>query len=184
MDDMTRANTLSQCHVRHCYTCVQIRENVTCEGVLFTRRVQTHTKSTVTLPGESHFQVLVHFSGRLRLCTKAQKEANLLFLEKETAATLALPRSSPPAPQCAKQCLMINGFHHAKTTMVTHQNDELLRHEPAHVAHRQPEAVPEEPEEQGIDVLQVVSEPQLSKSNACLNFHHFENSELVTSRES
>ena len=38
---------------------------------------------------------------------------------------------------------MIHGFHHA----VGHQT-----------------------EEQGIDVLQVVSEPQLSKSNACLNF--------------
>ena len=38
-----------------------------------------------------------------------------------------------------------------------HQNDELLRH--AHVAHRKPEAVPEEREEQGADLLQVVSEP-------------------------
>ena len=51
---------------------------------------------------------------------------------------------------------------------VGHQNDELLRHEPAHFAHRQPEAVPEKPEEQGIDLLQVVSEPQLSWTNACL----------------
>ena len=64
---------------------------------------------------------------------------------------------------------MIHGFHHAKTTMVTHQNDELLRHKPAHVAHRQPEAVPEEPEEQRV-VLQVVSEPNLSKSNTCSIF--------------
>ena len=60
---------------------------------------------------------------------------------------------------------------------IGHQNDELLCHVPAHVAHRQPEAEPEEPEEQGTDVLQVVSEPNLSKSNACLNFHHVENSE-------
>ena len=60
---------------------------------------------------------------------------------------------------------------------IWHQNDELLCHVPAHVAHRQPEAEPEEPEEQGIDVLQVVSEAQLSRSNACLNFHHIENSE-------
>ena len=60
---------------------------------------------------------------------------------------------------------------------IGHQNDELLRHEPAHVAHRQPEAVPEEPEEQCVDLLQVVSEPNLRWSNACLNFHHFENSE-------
>ena len=41
---------------------------------------------------------------------------------------------------------------------------------------RQPEAVPEEREEQRVD-LQVVSELYLSKCNACLNFHHFENSE-------
>ena len=60
---------------------------------------------------------------------------------------------------------------------IGHQNDELLRHVPAHVAHRQPEAESEEPEEQGIDLLQVVSEPQVSRSKACLNFHHFENSE-------
>ena len=58
---------------------------------------------------------------------------------------------------------------------IGHQNDELLRRMPAHVAHRQPEAEPEEPEEQGIDLLQVASEPQLSRSNGCLNFHHFEN---------
>ena len=40
---------------------------------------------------------------------------------------------------------------------IGHQNDELLRHVPAHGAHRQPEAEPEEPEEQGIDVLKVIS---------------------------
>ena len=67
---------------------------------------------------------------------------------------------------------------------IGHQNDELLNHVPAHVAHRQPEAEPEEPEEQGIDILQVVSEPQLGRSNACLNFHHFENSERWLFRES
>ena len=39
------------------------------------------------------------------------------------------------------------------------------------------EAVPEEPEEQRVDVLQVVSEPNLRWSNACLNFHHFDLSE-------
>ena len=37
-----------------------------------------------------------------------------------------------------------------------HQKDELLRHEPAHVAHRQP------------DLLQVISQPNLSWSDACL----------------
>ena len=46
--------------------------------------------------------------------------------------------------------------------------------EPAHVAHRQPKTVPEEPEEQRVDLLQVVSEPNLRWSNACLNFHHFD----------
>ena len=51
---------------------------------------------------------------------------------------------------------------------IGHKNDELLRQEPAHTAHRQPEAVPEEPEEQGTDLLQVVSEPNLSWSDACL----------------
>ena len=37
MDGMTRTNTLSQCHVRHYHECGQTRENVTCEGVLFTK---------------------------------------------------------------------------------------------------------------------------------------------------
>ena len=57
---------------------------------------------------------------------------------------------------------------------IGHQYDKLLRHAPAHVAHRQPEAVPEEPEEQRVDFLQVVSEPNLRWSNACLNFRHFD----------
>ena len=57
---------------------------------------------------------------------------------------------------------------------IWHQNDELLRHEPAHVAHRQPEAEPEEPEEQRVDLLQVISEPQLRSNDACWNFHHFD----------
>ena len=49
---------------------------------------------------------------------------------------------------------------------IGHQNDELLRRQPAHAAHRQQEAVPEEPEEQRVDVLQVVSEPSLRWSDA------------------
>ena len=57
---------------------------------------------------------------------------------------------------------------------IWHQNDELLRHEPAHVAHRQPEAEPEEPEEQRVDLLQVISVPQLRSNDACWNFHHFD----------
>ena len=57
---------------------------------------------------------------------------------------------------------------------IWHQNDELLRHVPAHVAHRQPEAEPEEPEEQRVDLLQVISEPQLRSIDACWNFHHFD----------
>ena len=65
----------------------------------------------------------------------------------------------------------------ARTDGIGHQNDGLLRDVQAHVAHCQPDAEPEEPEEQGIEILQVVSEPQLSRSNACLKFHHFENSE-------
>ena len=51
---------------------------------------------------------------------------------------------------------------------IGHQSDELLRHEPVHVAHRQPEAVPKEPEEQHVDILQVVSEPNLSWSDEML----------------
>ena len=39
MDGMTRTDTLSQCRVRHHYECGQTRENVTCEGVLFTENV-------------------------------------------------------------------------------------------------------------------------------------------------
>ena len=67
---------------------------------------------------------------------------------------------------------------------IWHQNDELLRHEPAHVAHRQPEAEPEEPEEQRVDLFQVISEPQLRSNDACWNFHHFENSKRWLFRES
>ena len=52
---------------------------------------------------------------------------------------------------------------------IGHPNDELLRREPAHVADRQPEAVPEEPEEQRVDVLQVVSESKLRSGNACFS---------------
>ena len=56
---------------------------------------------------------------------------------------------------------------------IGHQHDELPRGQPAHVAHRQLEAEPEEPEEQGIDLFHVVSEPQLRWRDACLSFHHF-----------
>ena len=38
---------------------------------------------------------------------------------------------------------------------IGHKNDELPRRKPAHVAKRQLEAVPDEPEEQHINVLQV-----------------------------
>ena len=42
MDGITRTNTLSQCRVTDYNKCAQTRENVTCEGVLFThtRRLQ------------------------------------------------------------------------------------------------------------------------------------------------
>ena len=39
MDDV-RARHLSQCHVRHWIVCCETRENVTCEGVLFTLTVR------------------------------------------------------------------------------------------------------------------------------------------------
>ena len=52
---------------------------------------------------------------------------------------------------------------------IGHQNGELLRHEPAHVAYGQPEAVPEEPEEHRVDLHKVVSEPKLRWSDACFN---------------
>ena len=57
---------------------------------------------------------------------------------------------------------------------IGHQNDELLCHKPAHAAERQREAVPEEPEEQRVDVLQVISEPLLRCNDACWNFRHFD----------
>ena len=47
-----RTTILSQCHVRHCETCVQTRENVTCEGVLFTHPLVAavcHQLSTILL---------------------------------------------------------------------------------------------------------------------------------------
>ena len=37
MDGMTSTDTLSQCRVRHYHECGQTRENVTCDGVLFTQ---------------------------------------------------------------------------------------------------------------------------------------------------
>ena len=42
-----------------------------------------------------------------------------------------------------------------KDDRIGHQDDELPRGEPAHAAERQREAVPDEPEEQHADVLQV-----------------------------
>ena len=49
---MTRTNTLSQCRVRHYHECGQTRENVTCEGALFTVLVETsvlHQRSSEVL---------------------------------------------------------------------------------------------------------------------------------------
>ena len=42
---------------------------------------------------------------------------------------------------------------------IGHQNDELPRGQPAHVAERQLRAIPDEPEEQTVDVLQVFPYP-------------------------
>ena len=41
-------------------------------------------------------------------------------------------------------------------------DDELLRHQPAHDAERQLEAIPDEAEEQRADLPEVISEPHLS----------------------
>ena len=64
--------------------------------------------------------------------------------------------------------------HGARTMGSVNQNDELPRHQPAHVAERQLEAIPDEAEEQRVDLLQVIFEPNLSLSDACLNFRHFD----------
>ena len=39
---------------------------------------------------------------------------------------------------------------------IGHDNDELSGHKQAHVAERQREAIPEEPEEQHVDVLKII----------------------------
>ena len=52
MDDMTLTNTLSQCRVRHYHECGQTKENVTCEGVLFTPQANAaycHQMYTISL---------------------------------------------------------------------------------------------------------------------------------------
>ena len=58
---------------------------------------------------------------------------------------------------------------------IGHQNDGLQGHKPAKAAERQLEAVPDEPEEQHVDVLQVIPHPH-DLAAACSNSHHFENS--------
>ena len=57
---------------------------------------------------------------------------------------------------------------------IGHQNDQLLRHHPAHGAVRQLEAVSDEPEEQHVDFLKVISESNLRWIGTCLNFHHLD----------
>ena len=81
---------------------VEIPPPTSCE-IFEKKKKSTNTKNLPLLPRESDFPVLVHFSGRLRLCTQAQKEANLMCLEKETVKRLALPRSSLPAPRSVAQ---------------------------------------------------------------------------------
>ena len=48
---------------------------------------------------------------------------------------------------------------------IGHKNDELL-HRPAHAAERQLKAIPDEAEEQRVDLLDIISGP--------VNFHHFD----------
>ena len=50
---------------------------------------------------------------------------------------------------------------------IGHQNDELLRRQPAHAAERQLEAIPDEADEQRVDLLKVIFE-------AGVNFQHFD----------
>ena len=54
--------------------------------------------------------------------------------------------------------------------------DGLPGRKPAHVAEYQLEAFPDEPEEQQVDVLQVIPHPN-DLAPACSNSHHFETSE-------
>ena len=59
---------------------------------------------------------------------------------------------------------------------IGHENDGLPGRKPAHVAEYQLEAFPDEPEEQHVDVLQVIPHPY-DLASACSNSHHFENPE-------
>ena len=55
---------------------------------------------------------------------------------------------------------------------IGHRNDELPSRQPAQ--ERQLKAIPDEADEQRVDLLQVFSQPNLRWSDACLNFHHFD----------
>ena len=57
----------------------------------------------------------------------------------------------------------LHGNHILTVTPVVYPRLFSHQFDTHHVAHRQPEAEPEEPEEQGIDVLQVIFDPQLSR---------------------
>ena len=94
-------------------------------------------------------------------------------------SSLFLMVSKSPAKMClepvlTKLAVQSSSTDHGEDDGIWHQNDELLRRQPAHVAHRQPEAFPEEPEEQRVDVLQVSLSQNLRWSDACLKFHHFD----------
>ena len=70
MDGMMRTDTLSQCRVRRCHERGQTRENVTCEGVLFT-----------------------HHVGRSRLpsaATSFHSTATMRYWKKKTSATFGI----------------------------------------------------------------------------------------------
>ena len=65
MDDVMRTNILSQCHVRHWHECGdETRENVTCEGVLFTEPDGCSVKQ-VSLFLQLYLGSLVGFVGSL-----------------------------------------------------------------------------------------------------------------------
>ena len=71
MDGMMRTNTLSQSRVRHYRECGQTRENVTCEGVLFTLSILIYPKPSLR---KRHAP-----TGFLRPWTKASFAAETAF---------------------------------------------------------------------------------------------------------
>ena len=83
MDGMTRTNTLSQCRVRHCQTCAQTLENVTCEGVLF-----THSVGCSRLPSAVNDLATTFFFLKKKMSsTSFHSTATMRYWKKKTNAT-------------------------------------------------------------------------------------------------